>query len=534
MENFLNVSTNTNGERYYIMNFYYYKKVEYLSYKDLYEYDPVKEYLKLNKFMDTNIKNLENKLEENLQTCTQFINNTYVYIPQAICLVSRYPYAKQMETCLESILRMIIDSNVTNDEIYKFIQHLTCEIPVPPSSGKMLFFVPYNHQHIEIFGQKDLPLMNFNPVKLFDYFEVEEIITIHHLMLLEQKFLFVSKNISRLSEVTEIFLHVLFPMNWINAYIPVLSEELIKFLQFFSGFIMGIEESMLKLAAPYLDTEENIYIVNIDKGTIESNQTNKKGKKINRRRLSKSIPELPESNYKELSNELKKLKKNLGKLEKSSNKAFRDIFIKSMVMLFGDYKKYVSYIEDSPLFNTEILLKHRPSSSKAFYEELTQTQIFRYFLQQDRNIPNPYFENMMLKYNSSINTQRRSFSVKRTSTVVEAIENEHNTSHGNMPNIGLFSRKNSGVDNLNTDSMSSRIQNSDEMDQYMIRPFCLNDNTLSTKLMRIEEILDERYKHNNRNIKIIVEDRDMNFENIGKTFKRFVFSDPMFGRSKLY
>jgi hypothetical protein len=139
---------------------------------------------------------------------------------------------------------------------------------------------------------------------------------------------------------------------------------------------------------------------------------------------------------------------------------------------------------------------------------------------------------MMLKYNSSINTQRRSYSVKRTSTIIEAIENEHNTSQGNMPNIGIFNRKYSGVDNLNTDTMSSRIQNSDEMDPYMIRPFCLNDNILSTKLMRIEEILDERYKHNNRNIKIIVEDRNINFDTVGKTFKRFIFNDPTFGRSK--
>jgi hypothetical protein len=538
MENFLNVITTENGERYYIMNFHYFKKLEYISYKDNYESDPVKEYLKLNIFIDTNNKNLENKLEDNLQTCTQFINNTYVYIPQALCLVSRYPFAKQMGKCLESILKMIVDSNVTNDEIYKFVQHLTCEIPIPPSFGKILFYIPYYPQSIEIYGQTELPQMNYNTKILLDYFSIENIILIHHLMLLEQKFLFVSEHLSRLSEVTESFLHLLFPMNWINTYIPVLSEEMIKYLQSFMPFIMGIEESMLKIATPFLDSDESIYIVNIDKNVIDSN-FNKKGKKLSKKKVLRNLPEFPETNNDELNNELKKLKKVVTKITpEKANKTLRDIFIKSMIMLFGDYKKYVTCIDDYPLFNTETLLNNRLAKNKSYYEELTQTLIFRQFLQQENMKSNLYFQNMTLRYNSSINTSRRSSSVKRNSTVNEAMENEnHNSSHGNIintVNIGIFSRKNSAVDNMNTESMSSRIQNSDDMDQYMIRPFCLNDNNLSTELFKMEEIIAERYKYKNMNIKIISEHKNLNFDQVGKTFKRFILNDQNLSRSKLY
>jgi hypothetical protein len=538
MGNFLNVTTNENGDRYYIMNYHYFKKIEYISYKDNYENDTVKEYLKLNKFNDSNIKNLENKLEDNLETCTQFINNTFVYIPQAVCLVSRYPFAKQMEKCLEAILKMIVDSNVSNDEIYKFTQHLTCEIPIPPPFGKILFYIPYHPQSIEIYGEKELPQTNYNAKILLEYFSIENIISIHHLMLLEQKFLFVSSHVSRLFEVTESFLHLLFPMNWINTYIPVLSEEMIKYLQSFMPFVMGIEESMLKIATPFLDSDETIYIVNIDKNIIDSN-FNKKGKKLNKRKILRNLPELPDSNNEELSNELKRFKKVSNKLTPDKAlKTLRDIFMKSMIMLFGDYKKYVAYIDGSPLFNTESLLKNRHNKNKSFYDELTQTTIFRQFLQQDNINSNSYFQNMILRYNSSINTSRRSSSVKRTSTVNDAMENENqNSSLGNIINninIGVLNRKYSGVDNLNTDSISSRIHNSDEMDQYMVRPFCLNDNIISTELFKMEEIIAEKYKYKNMNVKIISGHKNLNFDQVGRTFNRFILNDHNSGNSKIY
>jgi hypothetical protein len=540
MENFINVITNENRDTYYIMNFHYYKKIEYITYTELYECDPVKEYLKLIKFMDTNIKNLESKLEENLQTCTQFINNTWVYIPQAICLVSKYPFAKQMEKCLESILKMMVDASVSNEEIYKFVQHITCEIPLPPPYGKLMFYIPYNPISIELYGQRELPQMNFNPMILFDHFNMETIISIHHLMLLEQKFLFVSKNVAKLTEVTESFLHLLFPMNWIstNTYIPVLTEDLLRYLQCMQGYVMGIEESMLKLASPYLDSEDTIiYIVNIDKKIVEA-YCNKKGKKLLKKKANKGLPDLPETNYIELTNELKKLKKHAKQIGvDKSHKTLRDIFIKSMIMLFGDYKKYVSYIDGYPLFNTVELLKYRQTGNKLFYEELTSTMIFRQFLQTDQTNPSLYFQNMTLKYNSSINTQRRSASVKRTSTVFEALENEQNTSHGNINTInggGIFSRKMSGVDNLNTDSISSRIQNSDDLDQYMVRPFCLNDNILSSELIRMDEIIAERYKQKYLNIRVITEHKELDFNKVGRAFKRFVFNDQIYGRSIFY
>lgn len=73
---------------------------------------------------------------------------------------------------------------------------------------------------------------------------------------------------------------------WIHTCIPVLSEELIKYLQSFMPFIMGIDLFMFNYASEYLNEEENIYIINIstDNITISSllNVKNTKKKKISK------------------------------------------------------------------------------------------------------------------------------------------------------------------------------------------------------------------------------------------------------------
>jgi hypothetical protein len=71
---------------------------------------------------------------------------------------------------------------------------------------------------------------------------------------------------------------------WIHTYIPVLSEEMIKYLQSFMPFIMGIEMNLLNTAKQYLNEEETIYLVYIKKNLVDIS-SNRKGKKLKRREL---------------------------------------------------------------------------------------------------------------------------------------------------------------------------------------------------------------------------------------------------------
>lgn len=67
------------------------------------------------------------------------------------------------------------------------------------------------------------------------------------------------------------------------------------------------------------------------------------------------------------------------------NKAFRQVFLLSHEEEFGDYEKYLSIIDEIPLFNNETFIKLKPSKESEYYEEILSTQNFLLFLQNNQH-----------------------------------------------------------------------------------------------------------------------------------------------------
>lgn len=74
---------------------------------------------------------------------------------------------------------------------------------------------------------------------------------------------------------------------WTYPYIPILSEELVKYLQTPLPFLMGIDTFMIDLVNEYLNEDDNVFMVylntkdkdnNIEKFSV--NKTKKKKKKL--------------------------------------------------------------------------------------------------------------------------------------------------------------------------------------------------------------------------------------------------------------
>ena len=72
---------------------------------------------------------------------------------------------------------------------------------------------------------------------------------------------------------------------WTYPYIPILSEELVKYLQTPLPFIMGIDKFMLDLVKEYLNEEDEVFMVflntkdkenNIEKFTLNKSKKKKK------------------------------------------------------------------------------------------------------------------------------------------------------------------------------------------------------------------------------------------------------------------
>jgi len=447
MKNFMTVTTNEYGTRHYLYVHHYYLKIDCITFKKFYEFDPVKEYFHQMIFSNPDNLNLNKKqsekIEKNLELFTEFINCDYIYIPQCICLVSKIPFTKQLEKCAETILKMSVDTSFKSSDINKFLLHLIYEIPIPPPNKRLLFYLPYQTSPTEITGSlfRDLPILVTNSTILLDFFSSETIVTIYNMILLEQKILFVHDDYDLLTKVSQAFINIIYPIQWISTYIPILSEEMTKYVQLsFMPYIMGIDETLLKLHAKnYFDDENCIYLIFIKKGIITtSNDYSRNKSSSNIKSIVKNIPPLPDEVQDELIKEIKLIQNTKGKdrnymsnidkkvtdhnsannsfnnsayySNKSSangatrklEKKFRNLFIKAMVTLYGDYRNYTSLVrENVPCFTSDIFLLNRPEKYSKFFNEFIQTGNFKNFLRLPRE-NFPYFEKMCKRYNNTI------------------------------------------------------------------------------------------------------------------------------------
>jgi hypothetical protein len=143
-------------------------------------------------------------------------------------------------------------------------------------------------------------------------------------MLFEKKILFIDKSYDILSKVTDCFISLLYPIQWVNPFIPIMSNEMVKYLQAFLPFINGINRILLPLVKETLleieDTikDDEIFIVSIDKKTIELS-SNLIGKKNDfNKYFYKNIPKLPKDSENNLRNELNRIKEDFDNNKKNN------------------------------------------------------------------------------------------------------------------------------------------------------------------------------------------------------------------------
>lgn len=296
-------------------SYHFFVKYDYQSFNSTFDVNPIKQFLQFNdvlpmfKNCGTKAKktHIEQKLENDLQLCTRFINSDYIYVPYSVNLVSSQLNHTALKNCAEAIIKGITETNSINDHLVsQIISHLLYEVPMPLCDTKLSFYLPLHSSPIEIYGNQSKTMSKIDVSILFKYFSIENIITILHLLMTEEKLLFIAEKCSLLTEVTEAFISLLYPFRWIHTYIPVVSEEFIKYLQSFMAFIMGIEKSLFITAKDIFDNDQ-IYLIYIEENHIDLS-TNKKPKKLSKRNITAGLSEIPEELSIELVHQLKLLK----------------------------------------------------------------------------------------------------------------------------------------------------------------------------------------------------------------------------------
>ena len=328
----------------------------------------------------------------------KFNPNDFLYIPECISLVSRFPYFNQLSICLKTIINMrrqIIngDNNqkIEND-ISNFINHLINQIPIASNKYNIFFYTPLNIEPIILYNPFLYNFGNFTCQNIFSYLSIDNIITIFLLILLEQKIIFVDINHIKLSAITFFFLNLIYPLTWVNTYQPLLSLSTIRYIQSITPFIMGGNENLILYAYSKKYIIYNESLDNIDKSNILfvslSNNLiscdcynlimNKKGQ--NRKQILKylNLPDMPKSFEKKLINHLNEIEK-IEDLKKMNEK-IKTFFCRMMVFILDDYKDYFVYSKEKYIFNKDNYLMNKKEEKKLFYKELLATQLFTQFI----------------------------------------------------------------------------------------------------------------------------------------------------------
>ena len=292
VKNYSSPMTNQQGERYYMMNFHFYHKIFNGEFAKLYESHPLKHHM--HKFAEGYLgleidKATEKKIQENLEICQDFNFRDFVYVPYCITLISKYPYIKQMEKCTQSLYNVLSDFSGQH-KINDIIEFLVNCLPVPSLGNSVKFYMPFYSFPIQLTCPKiqDIHIITNNLTCLLDYFPLQSIITIFRLMLFEKKILFVGTEYSLLSEVTDSFISLIYPLQWVHTYIPIMSDQMIQYLQTFLPFINGIHESLLPFVQETLvENEDEVYMIYLE--TDESKKKPKSRIDLNRNLVKKKV-----------------------------------------------------------------------------------------------------------------------------------------------------------------------------------------------------------------------------------------------------
>ena len=364
-EPIMNVIHNEKGDKYYMVSFFYYKKMNFKKFQERIKSNNLK-------------KDLEIILQKNIT------NDLAIFVPESISLISKFPFLNQMSQCLKAMVNI-----KDNTKLNLFINHIINQVPVPYKNQKIKFYTPIKSDPIKLVNPFILNNTNFKPDNIFEYFSVENIITIFYLSLLEQQLLFIDNDHSLLTSISYLFMNLTYPISWIDTYVPVLSLSSISFLQSIVPFIMGSNEYLVNYAInnSYIGEQYSprVVFIHIKNNilTMDSKNILNKKKGMNRKNILKSLelPSIPES-IEKLINKKLNLIKNKIYLKKSINllKEIQNTFCDIMITILGKYKEYFFIVDDLPIFNKESYIESQRSEDRLFYKEFTETQTFLQFL----------------------------------------------------------------------------------------------------------------------------------------------------------
>ena len=567
---FMNIITNQFGDIFYIITLYYFRIITKKNFEQIFLIAPINLYMKQKNELNKDLSN--STISRNFNSLNEIILYEHICIPESVSLISKYPYFRQMDECLKNIL-----SIPKKEKTNLMIQTIINEILVPPPNSLLEFYLPHSSVPLKLispFNENNELLSDINLSILFKYFSLKRIVEIFKIVLLEQKIIFISNNFNLLSEISFIFISLIYPLKWIGTYIPILSAETIRFLESPVSFIMGMNHNLLDLSI-----EKGVYSFdNKDISLIYIEEIKSK----NKTKIRCNI-DMPSKINDFIISELKNVQKILNNATLNNNlinEKIQLIFLKTMIIFIGEYKKYVYYTEndEKPILDKEGLISNfkigdKECRTSIIINEIISTQNFMQFLinQKKNYFLNEGFNKEIdiyqmdiipviqknLSKNNSLNkviTKRalskvkekkednyRRFSLAKENTNITN-ENNHNTSFlSNNASRDSFNFNNNQIDALSLLSginLFSRYNHSSKLlkkisKQFLLYPYFFPNNLFVSNLEKkhIEDYIKNslsKQKLHDISLKeehcfiIPFENKKMNLSDIPNSKKKYV------------
>ncbi|KAM4704655.1 DENN domain-containing protein 3 [Rhinophrynus dorsalis] len=333
-----------------------------------------------------------------------------IFIPFALCVISRYPYYSALKDCLSCLLvqlRSCKDVDIDN-RVKEFAAKL-CLIPSPPPGPLHLVF---NMKPLQVVfpsrEDPDSPIIDLDLHLPFLCFTPKQILQILSCILTEQRIVFFSSDWALLTLIAECFMMYLHPLQWQHTFVPILSRQMLDFIMAPTSFLMGCH---LDHYEEVRQEAEDLVLISIDSGNICFSMFGEE---------DTEVPDIPVEAAETFIMRLESLQlhydlemshlsscMDIGELrlrrslwQQNLNSEVQEIALQLIVDVFRDVKGHLNY--EHRVFNSEEFLKTRVVGDQPFYRKVLDTYMFHSFLKARLNKRMDAFSRMELNTSSEI------------------------------------------------------------------------------------------------------------------------------------
>eukprot|EP01105_Mastigella_eilhardi_P000904 TRINITY_DN11114_c0_g1_i1.p1 TRINITY_DN11114_c0_g1~~TRINITY_DN11114_c0_g1_i1.p1 ORF type:complete len:1570 (-),score=324.89 TRINITY_DN11114_c0_g1_i1:43-4230(-) len=206
-------------------------------------------------------------------TNTEFVDDNgtprcSIYEPVCFCVNSQFPFYSFYREWLCTVYDSVI-AHPQSVPLESYITLLVNTIPAPTAGGPPLLLTCSGMTSDALLCLpriNDLPRLNLPLITLFRLLSVNEVLTLVHCLLLEEKVLICGRRVSTLFAACECLAALLWPLQWAHVLIPLLPESLREFLSSPTPFLVGmISESRAGVPQHVL---QELVVVDLDAGTV--------------------------------------------------------------------------------------------------------------------------------------------------------------------------------------------------------------------------------------------------------------------------